>query len=79
MTQELIKSLYTAYFRAKKDNSIQYIVPANSSYSISKYLYSTINSDIYFSINKKGLIIKYDNEKIYNLNTIEKLNLNDNI
>lgn len=75
MNKELTKSLHSAFSRSKKHNTIQYIVPTYNSYTISKYSFSANGIRIFYSIDSNGIINKHDDEKIFNLGSIDFLNV----
>jgi len=76
MSNELIYSLHTAFSRTKKNN-ILYIIPAINGYSISITDYSTIGIRLYYSINKDGIISKFDDGMIFNIGNIDNLDSNN--
>lgn len=72
MSNQLIHSLHTAFSRTKK-NDILYIVPAINGYSISTSSFSTNGIRLYYSINKQGVISKFDDGMIFNIGNIDNL------
>lgn len=75
MNKELIKSLHSAYSRSKRHNTIEYIVPTHNSYTVSKYSFSANGIRMYYSINSKGIINRHDDERIFNLGSIDFINI----
>lgn len=74
MNNELYKSLSTAYFRTKKSKYNYYIIPASNGFSISKFVYSTVFTKLYYSINQEGIVFRHDDGQLYNLGPIDFIN-----